>query len=232
MIVDVLTKTSHLLFLSFGEAGASIIRHNLRRGKDIDPLLPGVKVFAVFGFCDIRQFTDATECLQEEVMVFVNSVAAIVHEICSKHRGAANKNIGDAFLIAWKVSADGQDYPQKSKTTRSSTDSFAAFQSKRRNSDLRQLNELHNDERARKQCTNALVAFVKVAEAIKESNSDREGLGRYCDHSRIKARFGAKTFRVNMGYGLHIGWSIEGAIGSKHKIDASYLSPNVNMASR
>ena len=35
-----------------------------------------------------------------------------------------------------------------------------------------------------------------------------------------------------MGFGLHVGWAIEGAIGSNHKIDASYLSPNVNMASR
>ncbi len=35
-----------------------------------------------------------------------------------------------------------------------------------------------------------------------------------------------------MGYGLHVGWAIEGGIGSQYKIDASYLSPNVNMASR
>lgn len=46
-----------------------------------------------------------------------------------------------------------------------------------------------------------------------------------------------------MGFGLHVGWAIEvfiifrfiylkGAIGSYFKIDASYLSPNVNMASR
>jgi class 3 adenylate cyclase len=35
-----------------------------------------------------------------------------------------------------------------------------------------------------------------------------------------------------MGFGLHVGWAIEGAIGSFFKIDASYLSPNVNMASR
>lgn len=35
-----------------------------------------------------------------------------------------------------------------------------------------------------------------------------------------------------MGYGLNLGWAIEGAIGSSLKIDASYLSPNVNMASR
>lgn len=35
-----------------------------------------------------------------------------------------------------------------------------------------------------------------------------------------------------MGFGLNLGWAIEGAIGSAHKIDASYLSPNVNMSSR
>lgn len=35
-----------------------------------------------------------------------------------------------------------------------------------------------------------------------------------------------------MGFGLHFGWAIEGAIGSDYKIDASYLSPNVNIASR
>ena len=35
-----------------------------------------------------------------------------------------------------------------------------------------------------------------------------------------------------MGFGLHYGWAIEGAIGSNLKIDASYLSPNVNIASR
>ena len=35
-----------------------------------------------------------------------------------------------------------------------------------------------------------------------------------------------------MGFGMHIGWAIEGAIGSKYKIDASYLSPNVNMSAR
>lgn len=39
-------------------------------------------------------------------------------------------------------------------------------------------------------------------------------------------------FRVRMGFGLHYGWAIEGAIGSEYKIDASYLSPNVNISAR
>lgn len=40
------------------------------------------------------------------------------------------------------------------------------------------------------------------------------------------------NYAVKMGFGLHSGWAIEGAIGSFFKIDASYLSPNVNMSSR
>jgi class 3 adenylate cyclase len=48
---------------------------------------------------------------------------------------------------------------------------------------------------------------------------------------KLLARLGP-DYQVRMGFGLHIGWAIEGAIGSEYKIDASYLSPNVNMASR
>lgn len=40
------------------------------------------------------------------------------------------------------------------------------------------------------------------------------------------------NYKVKIGFGLHLGWGIEGAIGSIFKIDASYLSPNVNMAAR
>jgi len=41
-----------------------------------------------------------------------------------------------------------------------------------------------------------------------------------------------ENFRCKMGFGIHQGWAIEGAIGSYFKVDASYLSPNVNMAAR
>jgi hypothetical protein len=40
------------------------------------------------------------------------------------------------------------------------------------------------------------------------------------------------NYSVKLGLGLHVGWAIEGAIGSFYKIDASYLSPNVNMAGK
>merc|ERR1740130_2444084 len=72
-------------------------------GQDgLDVMVPGQKIFAVFGFCDIRSFNDVTEFLQTEVMSFVNQVAELVHERTHKYSGAANKNTGNAFLLVWK----------------------------------------------------------------------------------------------------------------------------------
>ena len=42
---------------------------------------------------------------------------------------------------------------------------------------------------------------------------------------------GIPDYKVKMGFGLHTGWCIEGAIGSSYKIDATYLSHHVNFAS-
>ena len=69
---------------------------------EIDPLLPGEKIISIFGFCDIRKFTNATEILKEGVMIFVNEIGDICHGIVDRFSGAANKNVGDAFLFVWK----------------------------------------------------------------------------------------------------------------------------------
>lgn len=57
---------------------------------------------AIFGFVAIRNFIDATEILEEGVMVFANEIAEIVHRVCDFYHGAANKNLGDCFLMVWK----------------------------------------------------------------------------------------------------------------------------------
>ena len=74
----------------------------MSRGGEVDPMIPGKKIMAIFGFCDIRNFTDATEVLQTGVMVFVNEIAEITHAIVDQYLGQSNKNIGDAFLLVWK----------------------------------------------------------------------------------------------------------------------------------
>ena len=97
-----IVKIGALLALGFGEAGSQIIAQNIKGSGSVNPIIPGQKIMGIFGFCDIRNFTDATEVLQEGVMVFVNEIGAIVHGIVDQYSGAPNKNIGDAFLLVWK----------------------------------------------------------------------------------------------------------------------------------
>lgn len=108
MLESTLSKIGALLALGFGEAGSEIIAKNMAQGGEVNPMLPGIKLMSIFGFCDIRNFTDATEVLQEGVMLFVNEIGEIIHGIVDKYSGAANKNIGDAFLLVWKFEPDMQ----------------------------------------------------------------------------------------------------------------------------
>ncbi|KAF4754346.1 Adenylyl/guanylyl cyclase, partial [Perkinsus olseni] len=114
-------------------------------------------------------------------------IGQIVHGIVDEFHGAANKNIGDAFLLVWRLPED-------------------------------------NPEQRKKMCDMAIMSFVKVVAAVNKSPV----LYEYRKHPGLQARL--ENYRVRMGFGMHCGWAIEGAIGSEFKIDASYLSPNVNLA--
>jgi hypothetical protein len=72
----------------------------------------------------------------------------------------------------------------------------------------------------------ALIAFLHATMSILTSPS----LSRWRRHKRMLQRM--PSFSVQLSFGLHVGWAIEGAIGSVCKIDASYLSPHVNSSSR
>jgi class 3 adenylate cyclase len=194
-----------LLGLCFGEAGARIIGNNIASseiGSDFNPLIPGSKELAIFGFCDIRGFADATEALEEEVMQFVNQIAEIVHSEVDLHSGSSNKNLGEAFLMVWK-------FP------RTDIDSFDDELSIR--PDNRYCNNIADL---------AVLGFLKVNAKINKYRHILE----YSKNEKMLERI--PNYRVNMGFGLHVGWGIEGAIGSPYKIDASYLSPNVNISAR
>ncbi|CAD8192164.1 unnamed protein product [Paramecium octaurelia] len=200
-IENTIVKIGTLLALGFGDAGTEIIRINMKKQGDVDPMLPGIKKVAIYGFCDIRNFTDATEVLQEDVMVFVNNIGDIVHTMVDRYMGAANKNIGDAFLLVWK--------------TRPETYSFEED------------NVIWHDKQYISTLSDcALISFMKIQCKI---NREPKILA-YRQDKRLQARM--DNYKVKIGFGLHMGWGIEGAIGSNYKIDASYLSPNVNMASR
>mmetsp|Transcript_60154 Transcript_60154/g.152527 ORF Transcript_60154/g.152527 Transcript_60154/m.152527 type:complete len:994 (-) Transcript_60154:131-3112(-) len=190
MLENTIIKLGSLLALGFGEAGVSMIAENLDN-EDSQGIanIPGSKVDAIFGFCDIRHFHIATEVLKEQTMVFVNQVAEIVHRVVDLHLGAPNKNLGQAFLLVWQLSHFEMELRPKI-------------------ADL------------------SVMAFIKI---VSELSRDRE-LARLCEHPLLQSRM--PDFRVSVGFGLHLGWAIAGAIGSEFKIDASYLSPHVNLASQ
>jgi hypothetical protein len=71
----------------------------------------------------------------------------------------------------------------------------------------------------------SVVSFVKITTELKRSKK----LHKYKVHEGLKKLPG---YEVAMGFGLHIGWAIEGAIGSLLKIDASYLSPDVKLVEK
>jgi len=203
MLENTILKIGGLLQVGFGEAGAQIIGKNMAsQDGELNILIPGRKIIGIFGFCDIREFTETTECLLEEVMVFVNKIARIVHVCVHEWNGAANKNIGDCFLVTW-IMNDAEEQ-------------------------FHMLNDGYEHSEALGELADkSLIAFLKVIAELRRASD----LSAYARHPKIIPKFGM-DYRVNMGFGLHVGWAIEGAIGSEHKIDASYLSPHVNMCAR
>lgn len=65
-----LSKIVGLMQLGFGGAGHEIIAANLAEvgGRDLDLMRRGRRLECAYGFCDIRQFTDTVECLQDQAM--------------------------------------------------------------------------------------------------------------------------------------------------------------------
>jgi len=57
----------------------------------------------VFSICRIRQFTETTECLQDEIIVFVNKIVKIIHECTRRWDGKPTKNFGERYLLTWRV---------------------------------------------------------------------------------------------------------------------------------
>ena len=114
ILEQTIVKIGALLAQGFGEAGTKIIADNMAKTQgNVDPMIPGNKVVAIFGFCDIRSFTKLTNVLQERIIVFVNEIADIVHGTVDKFSGAANKNIGNAFLLVWKFDDDDTTFDAK-----------------------------------------------------------------------------------------------------------------------
>jgi len=199
-----LSKIATMLQVGFGEAGNDLVAENLKRGDTVDPMVPGRKLLGAYGFCIIDEYEEVLECLGEEILPFTNTAADIVHAAVTENGGQPNRNLGEAFLCVWKP-----QYPAGK---------------------VHQLGETGDPEvkaAETKMCDGALTAFRRCVRGIAQSYK----LQAYNKHEEIMKFFDGH-YSTRIGYGLHYGWAIEGAVGTNIKIDCSYLSPNVNLAAR
>ena len=71
LLENTVEKITGLLRVGFGEAGAGIISANPgldSAGSKVNPLLPGIKVYVIVGFCDIHHFEDVLVQLTDDVL--------------------------------------------------------------------------------------------------------------------------------------------------------------------
>ena len=198
-LMSTILRIGNLMKVGFGSAGVEIIKNNLQEGQNKNMLIlneRGSTVSCIFLFCDIRQFTDATECLQEEVFVFTNRIAAVVHSFCHSYGGSANKNVGDAFLVSWLLEDDNSQV----------------------------LSAKHQ------QADKALLSVVKICMALYYDEYYVETMSEIAKTSLINKLKNRSGPIVQMGFGLHAGKAVQGAIGSQRKIDATYVSEAVEKA--
>jgi class 3 adenylate cyclase len=209
--MSTIQRIGNLLRVGFGSAGAEIIRDNLERCGKEDVLFlnkKGGTVSCIFLFCDIRQFTDATESLQEEVFVFTNRIANVVHSICNSYGGAANKNIGDAFLVSWRL----DDAPVEEEVHVDPFRNHSNYQS------------------SSNQADKALLSVVKISMALHYDQYFTDGMSEAAKKRLVTKLSNRKGPLVQMGFGLHAGTAVQGAIGSQRKLDATYISESVERA--
>ena len=205
--MSTLLRIGSLLKVGFGEAGADIIRQSLPQNSsgNLDlsfksrTIQSGVNVSCIFLFCDIRNYTDTTECLREEVFVFTNKIAEVVHSISHSFGGYANKNIGDAFLISWILEEEN-----KARSV------FARGQSAVNATSC--------------QADKALLSVIKIILALNYESFFLSDLSEKTRKSLVERLSDNVGSIVKMGFGLHTGRAVQGVIGSERKLDATYIS--------
>jgi class 3 adenylate cyclase len=210
VIMNAIIKISALLAMSIGEAGGEIIHKNLSSSHSLHFHSRGKKKYAIFGFCNIRNFEEINLVLQEKTVPLINQIAEIVHSSVDIFRGNTNKNIGDSFFNVWKFYNNINAKKNKDKTLIKDN--------------LLEIDPLNPQINITADC--AVLAYLRCILKINKNLN----ILFYNNNPNLNQII--PNFKISMGFGLHLGYGIEGPIGSVFKMEASYLSPNVNIAAR
>eukprot|EP00927_Polykrikos_kofoidii_P036304 TRINITY_DN30633_c0_g1_i2.p1 TRINITY_DN30633_c0_g1~~TRINITY_DN30633_c0_g1_i2.p1 ORF type:complete len:799 (+),score=97.09 TRINITY_DN30633_c0_g1_i2:517-2913(+) len=108
VLESTIIKIGSVLALGFGEAGIHLGQR--MKGADssmLNMMMPGERVESIFAYCEVRNFWDVSDVIDENAMIFVNRIASVVHMCFTEFWGSFAKNVGHAFVLCWNVSAHG-----------------------------------------------------------------------------------------------------------------------------
>jgi class 3 adenylate cyclase len=165
-------------------------------------MIPGRRINVVFMICKVHRYIDYTEVLGPHMPIFLNNIVSILHECAGRWDGQANTLEGDRYMITWKL-------PDTEKET-----------DPEKQEELQELKTELADK--------SLIAAVKIVSELRRAAP--KFLNIYSNEV-VQEEFGSTTSPY-ITFGLHMGYTIEGTIGSDFKIDACYLSANVEVAYR
>jgi len=229
-LMDTILRIGSLMKVGFGTAGIEIIRDNLQTGNESILFLNqrGTKVRCIFLFCDIRQFTDATESLQEEVSVYTNKIASVVHSVCNSYGGSANKNVGDAFLLSWPLDEVAVKSLDTSDKEMGANNNHYRERSRAWGSSFKS-----NDDTLitrRDQADRCLISVVKICIALSNDSFVINSLSELAKEKLLEKIPRQHGSCIRMGFGLHAGTAVQGAIGTERKLDALHIAESVEIS--
>jgi hypothetical protein len=230
--------------------------------SNFNPTVPGKAVYAIFAFVYIDNWQRHLHALKGDIMILINDIAAVLHSEVYRwgygERGQCNKNLGAAFLMVFKIGsvsdvlekremAEAVIFSEKHAHTskarrRKSRNPHAIASTHFRMSSLGSQTVMADADKysrshvdsldlsslpgMRKFTDLALLGLLKTLCGIHRDDT----IKKWNDDFRLGAGVGASS--ISLRFGMDAGWAQEGAVGSSYKIDATYLSPHVNMASR
>ena len=77
--------------MCFGQLGAINIKQQVSPGGgNLDIMIPGSKINAIFMIVKINQFVDYTDVLKSNLTDFLNKITSVVHNCAFRWQGWAN----------------------------------------------------------------------------------------------------------------------------------------------
>jgi hypothetical protein len=166
---------------------------------DLSLMRPGTKIQIIIGMIRMENFIKLVDTLGEEITLYLNKLSKIIHDCASVWNGFVAINDAGQYMLIWRL-------PEPNPKERIT-------------------DELNNPQFIRTEnANNSLICFAKIATEIKRISD----IVDYKTNAKIVRSFG-NDFKTELKMSLHLGWAIEGAIGSEHKIDAAYLSPHIDL---